>query len=80
MLGCVAVGYAFAGWQTRLDRVAHTVGRFGMVLGVIVWWAAAIRCYLHIPHGWAIAPIFAILVFVILAGALFIIGGFLFQT
>ena len=80
MLGCVAVGYAFAGWQTRLDRVAHAVGRFGMVLGVIVWWAAAIRCYLHIPHGWAIAPIFAILVFVILAGALFFIGGFLFMT
>ena len=80
MLGCVVVGYFFAGWQTRLDRVAHAVGRFGMVLGVIVWWAAAIRCYLHIPHGWAIAPIFAILVFVILAGALFIIGGFLFLT
>ncbi len=74
MLGCVAVGYADTDARTASSWVAHVLGRYGMVLSILVWWAAAIRCYLHIPHGWAIAPIFAILVFVVLVGALFTAG------
>ncbi len=77
MLGCVAVGYTDTNARTASSWVGHVLGRYGMVLGILVWWAAAIRCYLHIPHGWAIAPIFAILVFVILAGALFTTGNLL---
>ena len=75
MIGCVAVGYAYTEVRTATVSGAHVLGRFGMVIGILVWWVAAIRGYLHIPHGWAIAPILALLVVVILAGALCI--GFL---
>ena len=70
MLGCIAVGYAYSDARDASIGLAHALGRYGMVLCILVWWVAAIRCYLRIPHGWAIAPIFAILVVVILAGAL----------
>ncbi len=75
MFGCVAVGYAVTGAQTGSSWVAHVLGRFGLVLGVIVWWAAAIRCYLQIPHGWAVASILSILVFLVLVAILFVTGN-----
>ena len=74
MLGCVAVGYVDGGAQEASTWLAHVLGRYGMVLGVIVWWAAAIRCYLHIPHGWAVASILSILAFLVLVAVLFVAG------
>ncbi len=74
MLGGVVVGYAVNTAQPGLSWVGHILGRYGMVLGILLWWVAAIRRYLHIPHGWAIAPVFAVLVFVVLVGALYVTG------
>jgi len=74
MLGCVAVGYAHSDAQEASTWFAHVLGRYGIVPAIVVWWVAAIRCYLHIPHGWAVAPILGILVVVALAGVLLISG------
>ena len=70
----VAIGYVFDGLRPALHSTAHILGTFGVAILTIGWWIAAIRCYLHIPHGWAVAPIFAFLVFVVLFFAGFLIG------
>ena len=70
----VAIGYVFDGLRPALHLAAHVLGSYGVVILTIGWWIAAIRCYLHIPHGWAVAPIFALLVFVILFFIGFLIG------
>ncbi len=70
ILLCVTTGYTVSGLQPASFAAANLLGRYGIVLVTVVWWAVAIRCYLHIPHGWAVAPMLAFLLFVLLlAGA-----------
>lgn len=74
MLLCVALGCAFDGLQPAAHATAHTLGRFGILGATIVWWAAAIRCYLHIPHAWAVPPVLAFLLIVVLVAAVYVLG------
>ncbi len=69
ILLCVTIGYTVNGLQPASLAVAHLLGRYGIALVTVVWWAVAIRCYLHIPHGWAVAPMLAFLLFVLLLAA-----------
>jgi hypothetical protein len=74
MLGCVALGYAANGLQPAMHSVAHSLGRYGLMILTVGWWVAAIRRYLHIPNAWAVPPVLAVLLILILAAALFVTG------
>jgi hypothetical protein len=72
MLGCVAIGYAVDNLHPAMHSMAHILGRYGLMILTIGWWVAAIRCYLHIPHGWVVPPVLAVLLILILAAAVFV--------
>ncbi len=74
MLACVALGYAANGLQPAMHSVAHSLGRYGLMILTIGWWVAAIRRYLQIPHGWAVSPVLAILLILILVATVFVTG------
>lgn len=72
----VAIGYAVSGLQPASLAAAHLLGRYGIVLVTVVWWAVAIRCYLYIPRGWVIAPALAVLLLLLLAvGVLLVVSN-----
>jgi hypothetical protein len=75
MLVCVAIGYADGKLQPAMHLVAHFLGRCGLMIMTIGWWIAAIRRYLHIPNAWAVPPVLAVLLILILAAAIFVTGG-----
>jgi hypothetical protein len=74
MLGCVAIGYADDKLQPAMHSMAHILGRYGLMILTIGWWVAAIRCYLHIPHGWAVPLVLAVLLILILVAVEFYTG------
>ncbi len=52
----LALGKAGPIWQ------AHHVLRFGIIIVVVAWWAAAIRRYLRMPHSLGVALLLSVLV------------------
>ena len=73
VLVLVAIGNAFEGLQTATQSAAHFLGRYGIMILTIGWWITAIRRYLHIPHGWAVAPVLALLLILVLISPVSII-------
>jgi hypothetical protein len=60
MTACVASGLlcslalAVPGFRP-LNEVIVSVSTWGVAIGIVIWWAAAIRRYLFIPHPWGIS-------------------------
>ncbi len=54
VLVAVSLGYASDGLQTAAFGWGHLICRYAMIPMLIIWWASAIKRYLHIPHHWAV--------------------------
>ncbi len=50
----VSLAYAFDGLQATAFGWGHLISRYVMIPMLIIWWATAIKRYLHIPHSWAV--------------------------
>lgn len=62
-------------------QVMQSIVGFLMIappLLLIIWWAVAIKRYLRMPHGWLIAPVFAILSVLVLVAIVFWGGQMIF--
>ncbi len=71
----VSAGYAYE--QPLGDRVgaAHLMTRYLMIPMLVIWWAVAIKKYLKIPHGWGIALLLSILLFLLFLAVLWFIAS-----
>ena len=55
VLVAVSLGYAFDSLQGTAFGWGDLISRVVMIPMLIIWWAVAIKRYLHIPHNWAVA-------------------------
>ncbi len=49
--------------------------RYLMIPMLVIWWAVAIKKYLKIPHGWGIALLLSILLFLLFLAVLWFIAS-----
>ncbi|MEE9131391.1 MAG: hypothetical protein V3T84_15340 [Phycisphaerales bacterium] len=69
VLAIVSLGYAFDKLQAAAFGWGHLISRYAMIPMLTIWWAAAMKRYLHIPHSWAVAVLLtSMLCLVLLAG------------
>ncbi|MEE8155885.1 MAG: hypothetical protein V3T53_13110 [Phycisphaerales bacterium] len=74
----VSLGYAFDNLQAPAFGWGHLISRSVMIPMLIIWWATAMKRYLHIPHSWAVAVLLtSVLCLVLLGGVWLAFPGFL---
>ena len=66
----LAIGDAFSAVPGSLLVTGATVASYCLLPMLMVWWAAAIKFYLHIPHAWSVAILLIIMLSLIYLGAL----------
>lgn len=71
---CTASGFPVTGPLDERFRLAHSLLSFPFTIGLIIWWAAAIRRYLRIPHGLAVSVSLAIVCGLLGLGAVWLIN------
>ena len=78
VLVVVSLGYAFDNRQATAFGWGHLISRYAMIPMLIIWWATAIKRYLHIQHSWAVAVLLtSMLSLVFLAGLWAVFPDFL---
>ncbi|MEE8155883.1 MAG: hypothetical protein V3T53_13100 [Phycisphaerales bacterium] len=66
----LAIGDTFSGVPEWMLVAGATLASYCLVPLLIVWWATAIKFYLHIPHAWSVAILLIIMLSLIYLGAL----------
>ncbi|MFB3106691.1 MAG: hypothetical protein ACE1ZA_17455, partial [Pseudomonadales bacterium] len=72
VLVLVGLGYAFDGLQATAFGWGHLISRYVMIPMLIIWWATAIKRYLHIPHSWAVAVLLTSMLCLVLVGGVWL--------
>lgn len=66
----IAIGYAFENTFGSMIQIVQLSSRYFMTTLIIIWWATAIKRYLHILHSWAVACLLSIMLFFMYLGVL----------
>lgn len=70
----VAAGSAFLDPGEDWVTMARVLIHYGLVPMIVIWWAAAIRRYLMMPHAWAVALLLSLLSFLLLSGVMWLLA------
>ncbi len=68
----ILVVFAIATGSQGPVRLAHMVLRYGIVLMLVVWWAAAVGRYLRMPHSAGVAVLLSVLVVLLFVAGLWL--------
>lgn len=71
----VAARCAVVDWLGPLTAAAHVAGRWLPIPLLVMWWVAAVRRYLRIPHAWTVVLMLALLGFLLLPAGLVLMHG-----
>ncbi|MCH8152044.1 MAG: hypothetical protein IH830_06690 [Planctomycetes bacterium] len=72
---CGMVGYVLDNWRDSAPVAALGINLFLPIPLLIVWWAVAIKRYLRMPHGWAVAVLLALMSSLFVAAGLVLAVG-----
>ena len=72
-LACGMIAYLRLEWGKNAMGVATWMNIFLPIPLLIIWWAAAAKCYLHLPHAWLISILLALLAMLFLAATIILL-------